>query len=206
MAHLVYLSSKTQRCKKKKNQRCSVYLKLGRSNPCSQFCFWTSWREYDSLCYPAISSQLLALQRRKEILPQCSYCFWMGIHIFRLLVVFMLNFIQEHKCIAPKDFLFGSNVFIYVSLTILIVGLNRKSAESLCYAGLTCFLSLMDWAGHLVSVGLVFCTFYLQTVLETPTLGVWLIQHYSFPEEKGDLWFCFAVVLKPIFDSWGEYL
>lgn len=147
--------------KKKKNRRCSVYLKLGMSNPCSQFCFWTSWREYDSLCYPAISSQLLVLQRGKEILPQCSYCFWMGICIFRLLVVFMLNFIQDHKCTAPKDFMFGSDVFIYVSLTILTVGLNRKSAESLCYAGPTCFLSLMDWAGHLVSVGLVFCTFYL---------------------------------------------
>lgn len=111
------------------------------------------------------------LQRGKENLPQCSYCFWMGIRIFRLLVVFILNFIQEHKCTAPRDFLFGSDVFIYVSLTILTVGLNRKSAESLCYAGPTCFLSLMDWAGHLVSVGLVFCTFYLQTVLETPSLG-----------------------------------
>lgn len=68
----------------------------------------------------------------------------MGIHIFMLLVFFMLDFIHEGKCIVPKGFLFGSHVFIYVSLTILTMGCNKESAKSPRYPGSTCVLSVMD--------------------------------------------------------------
>lgn len=55
----------------------------------------------------------------------------MEVNIFILLISFMLNIIQESKCTGPKGFLLGSDVFIYASLTILTIELNRISAESL---------------------------------------------------------------------------
>ena len=122
-----------------------------QSHSGSQPGFWASWRGYYPLRYVATSSHGLVLQSGRQILPQGSCCFWKGMLVFMLLVYFVLNLIQEGECAAPKGFPVGSDVFIYGSLTILIVGLHRKSAKSLCCAGPMCFLLLVDWAG--VGVG-----------------------------------------------------
>ena len=53
----------------------------------------------------------------------------MSINNFMLLVFLMLNFIEKDKDTAPKAFLFGSDLFICVSSTILTVGLKRKISK-----------------------------------------------------------------------------
>lgn len=72
-----------------------------------------------------------ASEEGKNILSQFSTASEMEVNIFMLLIFFMLNIIQEDRRTGPKGFLLDSDVFIYASLTILTIGLNRISAESL---------------------------------------------------------------------------